>query len=678
MPAMPPAATQSRPLNDLNPEQRAAVLEVEHPLLVLAGAGSGKTRVITHKIAHLIEKRALPARSIIAVTFTNKAAREMRERVSRLLQGGASRGLVVSTFHTLGMRMLRREAGTLGYKPGFSIFDSQDSLHLVDELLRSRPAPFPADSLRNQISSWKNELVLPEQASGLAQSELELAAALLYGEYQRSLRAYNAVDFDDLILQPVLALREHDRVREHWQHRVRHLLVDEYQDTNSAQYRLVHLLVGKTTPFTAVGDDDQSIYAWRGANPQNLQRLKDDFPRLKVIKLEQNYRSAGCILKCANQLIANNPHVFEKRLWSALGYGSPLRVIGCRDGDHEAERVVSEILHHQFTQGTRHGEYAILYRGNHQSRSFEKVLREHGISYQLSGGTSFFEYTEVKDLLAYLRLLVNEDDDRAFLRVVNTPRRELGAATLEKLSAFASQQSLSLLAACFDTGLAQALNRRTADRLREFAQWVIALADEARRGDAMAVVQQLIRDSDYRGWLQDSARDPAQAERRLQNVEELLGWLERMGRQGEETPALADMVARISLLDRLDRRDEGNDNCVRLMTLHAAKGLEFPHVFMVGMEENLLPHRSSIEADDFDEERRLAYVGITRAQKSLTFTYAHKRRRAGEWESCAPSRFLSELPEDHIRWDRPGAKKNAEEQKQRGQAHLAQLRGLLA
>ena len=654
------------------------MLETDCPLLVLAGAGSGKTRVITHKIAHLIERCALPARSIVAVTFTNKAAREMRERVAKLLQKDAGKGLVVSTFHTLGMRMLRREAKTLGYKPSFSIFDSQDSLHLIDELLRSRPAAFAADSLRNRISDWKNELVLPAEAVKLAQSEFELAAALLYAEYQRNLKAYNALDFDDLILQPVLALSEHDAAREHWQSRVRHLLVDEYQDTNTAQYRLVQLLVGRTTPFTAVGDDDQSIYAWRGANPENLRRLKDDFPRLTVIKLEQNYRSAGCILKCANQLIANNPHVFEKRLWSALGYGSPLKVLGCRDGDHEAERVVSEILHHQFTHGTRHGEYAILYRGNHQSRSFEKVLREHGISYHLSGGTSFFEYAEVKDLLAYLRLLVNSDDDRAFLRVVNTPRRELGAATLEKLGAFASRQGLSLLAACFEAGLAESLNKRALSRLQEFAEWVVALADAAERGEAMSVVRQLVHDIDYRAWLQDNAKDPNEAERRLQNVDELLGWLERMGKPDEQAPTLADMVNRISLLDRLDRSDEGNDNCVRLMTLHAAKGLEFPHVFMVGMEENLLPHRSSIEADDFDEERRLAYVGITRAQKTLTLSYASKRRRAGEWESCEPSRFLSELPQDDLRWDKPGGARNAEEQRQRGQAHLAQLRGLLA
>ncbi|MEA3242059.1 MAG: DNA helicase Rep [Pseudomonadota bacterium] len=663
---------------ELNPQQRGAVREVQSPLLVLAGAGSGKTRVITEKIAYLIKQCGMPAKTIVAVTFTNKAAREMRERVSRLLNKDAGRGLVVSTFHTLGMRILRREAKGLGYKSNFSIFDSQDSLHLIDELLRKGPGAFAPDALRNQLSHWKNELVLPLQAVKQAATEFETAAAMLYAEYQRNLKAYNALDFDDLILQPVVALRDNENVREHWQNRVRHLLVDEYQDTNSAQYRLVQLLVGNTTPFTAVGDDDQSIYAWRGANPENLRRLKDDFPRLTVIKLEQNYRSAGCILKCANQLISNNPHLFEKRLWSSLGYGSPLKVMACRDGDHEAERVVSEILHHQFTHATRHGEYAILYRGNHQSRSFEKVLREHSIAYHLSGGTSFFEYTEVKDLLAYLRLLVNEDDDRAFLRVVNTPRRELGAATLEKLGAYASEHGLSLLAACFESGLQTVLNKRACSRLREFAEWVVMLADDGRRSEAMPVVRQLIQDIDYSAWLSDNAKDPNDADRRQQNVNELLNWIERLAAKGDDERGLADIVSRIALLDRLDRDDEGNSSCVRLMTLHAAKGLEFPHVFMVGVEENILPHRSSIEEDSLEEERRLAYVGITRAQKTLTLTYASKRRRAGEWESCEPSRFLSELPHEDLEWDKPGAFQNPQIRKQRGQAHLAQLRGLLS
>jgi len=663
---------------DLNPQQRAAVREVQVPLLVLAGAGSGKTRVITEKIAYLIGERQVSAKHIFAVTFTNKAAREMRERVNKLLKKDDGKGLVVSTFHTLGMRMLRREAKILGYKSNFSIFDSQDSLHLIDEILRKGASAYAAEALRNRISDWKNELVLPLQAVKQASNDFEQAAALLYSEYQRNLKAYNALDFDDLILQPVLALQDNQDSQEHWQNRVRHLLVDEYQDTNAAQYRLVQLLVGKTTPFTAVGDDDQSIYAWRGANPENLHRLQDDFPRLQVVKLEQNYRSAGCILKCANHLIANNPHVIEKRLWSSLGYGSPLKIMACRDGDHEAERVVSEILHHQFTHGSKHGDYAVLYRGNHQSRSFEKVLREHSIAYHLSGGTSFFEYTEVKDLLAYLRLLVNEDDDRAFLRVVNTPRRELGAATLEKLAAYASEHNLSLLAACFESGLEALLNRRATSRLREFAEWVVTLADQAKRGEPLPVVHQLIRDIDYSAWLGDNAKDLNDADRRQQNVNDMLDWLERLARQGEEQRDLAEIVSRIALLDRLDRDDEGNSNCVRLMTLHAAKGLEFPHVFMVGMEENLLPHRSSIEADNFEEERRLTYVGITRAQKTLTLTYASKRRRAGEWESREPSRFLSELPADDLEWDKPGIVRSPEVRKQRGQAHLAQLKGLLA
>jgi ATP-dependent DNA helicase Rep len=662
----------------LNPEQRAAVREVDCPLLVLAGAGSGKTRVITEKIAFLIQGRVIAARHVVAVTFTNKAAREMRERVTRLLPKDSGKGLIVSTFHTLGMRMLRRDAGQLGYKPDFSIFDSQDSQHLIDELLRKGPSAFEGDRLRHRISAWKNELILPKQAIDEAQDDFEMVAALLYAEYQRSLKAYNAFDFDDLILQPVAALQQHAAVREYWQTRIRHLLVDEYQDTNTAQYHLVQLLVGRTTPFTAVGDDDQSIYAWRGARPENLHRLQTDFPRLKIIKLEQNYRSAGRILKCANHLIANNPHKLEKRLWSALGYGAPVKVLACRDADHEAERVVSEILHQRFTSGSTYGDYAILYRGNHQSRGFEKVLREHGISYHLSGGTSFFEYAEVKDLLAYLRLLVNGDDDRAFLRVVNTPRRELGAATLEKLGSWASQHQLSLLQACFEEDLTAVLNRRATTRLQEFGRWIVDLSDEARDGNAMAVVQRLIRETEYTQWLHDSSKTPREAERRQQNVDELLGWLERMTKSDDEPQGLGEIINRIALLDRLDRDESNMEHCVRLMTLHAAKGLEFPHVFMVGAEENLLPHRSSIEADEFEEERRLAYVGITRARKTLTLTYARQRQRNGQWESCEPSRFLAELPEQELAWERPESRRNPADRKQRGQAHLAQLRGMLS
>lgn len=663
---------------DLNPQQRNAVRVTDRPLLVLAGAGSGKTRVITYKIAHLIRACGIEPKHILAVTFTNKAAREMRERVAKLDARENIKGLSISTFHTLGMNLLRREAAHLDFKANFSIFDAQDSQHLIDELVRKRPLAFSNDALRWQISSWKNDLVIPEQAVQQSNSEFELAAAILYNEYQHHLHAYNAFDFDDLIMQPVLLLRRDRVVRERWQNRIRHMLLDEYQDTNLAQYELVRLLVGKTTPFTAVGDDDQSIYAWRGANPENLLRLQEDFPRLELIKLEQNYRSSACILKCANHLIRQNPHVFEKQLWSELGYGTPLSIVACRDADHEAERVVSDILHQKFTHGTRGGDYAILYRGNHQSRSFEKALREHSIPYHLSGGTSFFDYTEVKDLLSYLRLLVNPDDDRAFLRVVNTPRREIGATTLEKLAAFASQRRLSLLAACFEADLEPELGKRAASRLVPFAEWMTGLADQGERGDPVACIKQMLDDMAYTGWIQDNAKDPDEAERRLQNVDDLLGWLQRMASQDDSDTTLAAIVNRISLLDRLDRDDEAGIDCVRLMTLHAAKGLEFPHVFMVGMEENLLPHRTSIEEDKLEEERRLAYVGITRAQKTLTLSYARKRRRAGEWISCEPSRFLSELPEADIIWEKPGTRVDPAERAERGQAHLSNLRGLLS
>ncbi|HKK14335.1 MAG TPA: DNA helicase Rep [Gammaproteobacteria bacterium] len=663
----------------LNPRQRAAVRYVDGPLLVLAGAGSGKTRVITHKIAYLIRECGLAARHITAVTFTNKAAREMKERAGALLQGRDGRGLTVSTFHTLGLNILRREHRHLGYKAGFSVFDAQDSAQLMAELLRGTPTAFDPKALAQRISAWKNDLVAPEAALSTAADDFEQAAARLYATYQRHLKAYNAFDFDDLILKPVELLTHHEPARDHWRDRIRHLLVDEYQDTNGAQYRLVRLLVEMRGQLTAVGDDDQSIYAWRGARPENLARLQADFPSLKVVKLEQNYRSMGCILKSANQLIGHNSHVFEKRLWSELGHGDPLRALSCRDPDHEAERVASEILHRRFTHGTPWREFAILYRGNHQSRPFERALREHGIPYQLTGGTSFFEHAEVKDLLAYLRLLVNEDDDRALLRIVNTPRREIGANTLEKLGAYAQERGVSLLGACFELGLAQRLASRPHKRLLEFAEWTVGLADRARRGDPLSAVRAVIDETGYAAWIQDTASDPRQAERRLQNVEDLVSWLQRMAEQETGEPGLADLVGRLSLMGILDRnRDQADNDAVRMMTLHGAKGLEFPHVFLVGVEEEILPHRTSIQDENLEEERRLAYVGITRAQKTLTFTFCARRKRAGEWQSCEPSRFLSELSTDDLTWEGGKAQADPEKRQERGQAHLANLRSLLS
>ncbi|MGD8908097.1 MAG: DNA helicase Rep [Chromatiales bacterium] len=667
-------------MSELNPRQREAVHHIDGPLLVLAGAGSGKTRVITAKIGHLVKQCGIEPRHVTAVTFTNKAAREMKARVSALLGRDRGDGPVISTFHNLGLNILRRELKRLGYKAGFSIFDQQDAAALIKDLLRKQNSGDESvvNAAQWQISDWKNDLIGPEQALARADDDLKTQSALLYAAYQRSLKAYNAVDFDDLIQLPVQLLREHPDALEQWQNRVRYLLVDEYQDTNQAQYELVKLLVGVRAAFTVVGDDDQSIYAWRGARPENLARLRDDFPHLQLIKLEQNYRSSARILKAANLLIANNPHIFEKRLWSELGPGSEIRVLECRNEEQEAEKVVSEIIHLKFTGKVANGDIAILYRGNHQSRIFEKALRSHNIPYLLSGGTSFFSRAEVKDVMAYLRLLANPDDDSAFLRIVNTPRREIGPGTLEKLGGYAQQREIGLLPACRELGLQSQLNTRAQQRVEAFADLIDRYNREAEN-DPVATVKQLVEEIQYRDWVRENASSDAVAERRMENVNDLVDWLGALQKGEQQEKTLSEMVAHLTLMDLLERQNEEEDqDQVHLMTLHAAKGLEFPHVFLVGMEEELLPHRSSIEEENIEEERRLAYVGITRAQRSLTLTYAAKRKRFGELVPCEPSRFLQELPQDDLRWEGRGSQLSQEEKQQRGSAHLANLKSLLS
>ena len=663
----------------LNPAQRAAVLTIDAPLLVLAGAGSGKTRVITQKIAYLIETCQMPATTIAAVTFTNKAAREMKERVHKLMDKGKTKGLRVSTFHTLGLDIIRRELKALGYKPGFSIYDETDTINLVKELMRRQYGDpgNQAEATRWQISRWKNAFVTPEDAVRLASNDLEQTAAKIYLEYNRCLKTYNAVDFDDLIMLPVVLFRDRDDILQKWRGRIRYLLVDEYQDTNATQYALVKQLVGDRQGLTVVGDDDQSIYSWRGAQPENLALLKQDFVNLRVIKLEQNYRSTGTILKAANHLIANNPHVFEKRLWSELGNGDPIAIIRAADEEQEGEQVISELIHHQFQKQSRFDDYAVLYRGNHQSRIFERLLREHNIPYYLSGGTSFFAYTEIKDIMAYLRMLANPDDNNAFLRIANTPRRGIGPGTLEKLTTFANSQDCSLFTACWSDLLGQAFSPKATENLRNFVRWFSRLETTLEQKDPIAVVEQLIRDMNYEQWLMDTCKEPEIAERKMANVLDLINWLRNLHRKEPEA-SLADLVNKLTLLDTLDR-DEDNDrsNQVHLMTLHACKGLEFPYVFLVGMEENLLPHRSSIDEDNIEEERRLAYVGITRAQRNLTISLCKKRRRFGEVIDCEPSRFLEELPQESLKWQGHGVEMPKEEQQERGRAHLANLREML-
>jgi ATP-dependent DNA helicase Rep len=667
------------PLDRLNPAQRAAVEYLDGPMLVLAGAGSGKTRVITRKIAHMVGERGIAPSHIAAVTFTNKAAREMKARVGELLSQERAEGLTVSTFHTLGMRILREEHARIGYRRGFTLFDAEDSLTLLRELLKVERAE-KAEVLERaqwQISAWKSGLLTPEEAVQQAGSDHDRRHARLYLDYQRNLQAFNAMDFDDLISKPVHLLAGDAEARDKWQARLRYLLVDEYQDTNAAQYRLLKLLAGARAAFTAVGDDDQSIYSWRGAEPKNLSLLKQDFPQLRVVKLEQNYRSTRRILRVANKLIGNNPHLFEKALWSELGEGEPIRLVPCPDAAAEAERVATEITAHKLKHKSRNGDFAVLYRSNHQSRLFEKALREQKLNYDISGGTSFFDRGEVRDLVAYLRLLVNPEDDSAFLRIVNLPRRELGPVTLEKLGAFAGRKHISLFGACFEAGLKAEMQERAAEKLHEFAVWVSQTAERAESEPAAAVVKQMLEDIRYRGWLEESAKDLPTAERKWENVQEFVEWLEKP--HGQEGGTLADTLGKLALMDMLDRNaDDKHQDAVQLMTLHAAKGLEFPHVFLVGMEEEILPHRNSLEGDSLEEERRLCYVGITRARQTLMLSYADKRKKYGEEISCEPSRFLKELPqEDLIHEGQETAPATAEERVARGKSYIDSLRGML-
>lgn len=663
----------------LNSQQMAAVKYIDGPLLVLAGAGSGKTRVITQKIAYLIEECGYAAHSVCAVTFTNKAANEMRSRVGSVLPAKTRRGLKVATFHTLGLRIIKRDVDRCGLKPGFSIFDSEDCLHMLRGLLP--PARAAARDylmqVQQQISKWKNEMLAPEDVFKYpADTELFSEVATIYPRYQQALQAYNAVDFDDLIKLPVDLLNKHADILEHWQNKIRHLLIDEYQDSNTCQYALVRLLVGSRAHFTVVGDDDQSIYAWRGARPENLAQLKEDYPSLMVIKLEQNYRSTGRILHAANHLIAHNTHLFSKKLWSELGHGELLRVLCCKDEQGEAEQVVADLISTKLRQGTSYGDYAILYRGNHQSRVFEKVLRNHSIPYRISGGQSWFARLEIRDIFAYLKLLCNESDDAAFLRVINTPKRGIGETTLKALGNYAQARGQSLHACCDHMALTEHVGEKPRAALYAFKQWLHGIRQRCQNEPVVSVLRDMVDDSGYEAHIYEQCDTPLKAQKCMENVWELLEWVGRLFDK-KEGSILADIVNKLILIDILEQSDEHDDGTLQLMTLHASKGLEFPFVYLVGMEEELLPHRVSIDDEQIEEERRLAYVGITRAQKTLCLTLAKQRRRAGEVQDCLPSRFLEELPQDSLEWFGRNGERNEEQSKAVAKSHLAGLRSLL-
>lgn len=674
-------------MNSLNPRQQEAVKYIDGPLLVLAGAGSGKTSVITKKIAYLIQECGMKAHKIYAVTFTNKAAKEMKERVGKLVQGVDAKGLTVSTFHTLGLTMIRHELEACGLKANFSILDADDCQRLLADLLHRDNSP-QLDAkqalkyISKKISDWKNDLILPVQAVSLAQSNEDLIAAQVYEGYQRHLRAYNAVDFDDLIALPTRLLQENQTLREKWQNKVQYMLVDEYQDTNTAQYLMVKLLVGVRGRFTAVGDDDQSIYAWRGARPENMIQLTKDYPHLKVIKLEQNYRSMARILNAANAVIANNPHVFEKKLWSQHGLGEMIKVVTCPTDRDEATFVTHDLMNHRLMNRRTYKDYAILYRGNFQAKILETQLRELQIPYKLSGGTSFYSRAEIKDVMCYLRLIINPDDDSAFLRIINTPKRAIGSVTIEKLAVYAQSRDVSLLTACTELGLAQHLGQKKAVvSLHEFATW---LEEHTQRilenTDPVPRIRQLLSDIAYEDYLRETAPTPQAAEARIENVNFLLNSIQNMLNKAddEDDKNIEAVIRKLVLIDLLEQQsEEKEEDKVQLMTLHAAKGLEFPHVYMIGLEEDLLPHRNSIDADTVEEERRLMYVGITRAKQSLTLTLAERRKSGTDFRSTTPSRFLDELPNDQVEWKGRKSQSSPQEKRRIGGAHLANLKALL-
>jgi ATP-dependent DNA helicase Rep len=630
---------------------------------VLAGAGSGKTRVITHKIARLLQAGYAPSQ-IGAITFTNKAAAEMRERARQLVGPRAAKDLVVSTFHSLGVRILRSEGERVGLKPQFSILDSDDVLSILKDAGGSTDNAL-ARRWQWTISLWKNQGLNSEQALAVAQDDDERVAARVMRLYEERLAAYQAVDFDDLIGVPHRLLMRDAECRAKWQDQLRYLLVDEYQDTNAIQYELLKQLAGERAHFTAVGDDDQSIYGWRGATIENLRRLPQDFPQLKVIPLEQNYRSTGHILRAANAVIANNPKLFEKKLWSDFGDGEPVKVVECDGEEHEAERAVARIQALRAQGGqVELKDFAILYRANHQARVFEKALRKANLAYKVSGGQSFFDRAEIKDLCGWLRLLVNNDDDPAFLRAVTTPKRGIGHQTLGHLGEFAAKWKLSLYEALFAESLSAAISSRAIGGLHEFGRYVNDLEYRARHTvgaeDAKALLMGWLTDIGYEKHLYEGEDNEKLASARWSNVLDFVEWVaKRCGGQIEndggltvetEKKSVLDVAQTISVIISLAERGD-DQNVITLSTLHASKGLEWPHVVLAGVNEGLLPFKAEDEdmtPERLEEERRLMYVGITRARTTLAVSTLRRRKRGRETVAGVPSRFIAEMKLDEM------------------------------
>ena len=656
-------------MHGLNPPQAAAVLHIEGPLLVLAGAGSGKTRVIVEKIAHLIGSGRYPARRIAAITFTNKSAKEMRERVAKRLREQDADEVTICTFHALGLKFLQIEHAAVGLKRGFSIFDADDAAAQIKDLMYGAK-PDDIEDMKNLVSRAKNAGLSPEQAMAAARSNREKEAASVYERYQLRLTAFNAVDFDDLIRLPVQVLEENPEIAVAWRERIGYLLVDECQDTNDAQYRLLKQLAGEKGNFTCVGDDDQSIYAWRGANPENLQQMGRDYPTLEIIKLEQNYRCSNRVLRAANALIANNPHEHLKKLWSDQADGERIRVWECRNSEHEAEKVAAEIAFVAQSRKVPWSDFCILFRGNFQSRPLEKAMQLLRIPYHLTGGTAFLERQEVKDTLAWLRLLVNPDDDTAFMRAVQSPKRDVGAGTLARLAELAQEKDMPMAQAAEAIGALQQLPPRAANSLARFTDILRDLRAQTRQVSSGDMIRKVAKESGLLSELRQQAKEEASYQRRANNIEELAQWFEG----GPRGATAADLAGQLALLSRSDKDEGGNQ--VRMMTMHASKGLEFPYVFIVGCEDGVLPHQVSLDEGNLQEERRLLYVGITRAKIQLWMSYSKLTRKFGEHVRLKPSRFFEEIPAEEIQRDGADPVADAARKKERASAGLAAIEAL--
>lgn len=654
-------------VTQLNPQQLAAVKYISGPCMVIAGAGSGKTKVITEKISYLLSECQLRGSEICALTFTNKAAREMKSRISRVINPDLLKGILITTFHSLGLYIIKREYNHLNLKQNFILLDAQDQRKQVAAIyqeLTSNTEEVDDEIINGLINEISNAKIKGWSADDYMSQAIgnEKIAALVYDRYEKKLNACSALDFDDLILKPMKLLAENQAIRKKWQRRIRYLLVDEYQDTNETQYELLKVLIDQRCRFTFVGDDDQSIYAWRGANPDNLKQLHVDFPDLKVIKLEQNYRSCGIILHVANELISHNQHLFDKKLFSSYSYGDPIIIHETGNPVKEAEYITAEIIAQRFMNSYKWRNFAVLYRTNYQAREIEKSFRDNHIPYRINGDISFFEKSEVKDIMAYYRIMVNPHDDNALMRIINIPKREIGEATTEKLGLFARDNGLSLFDAMDNQELLSSLSTPCADALSSFKDFITDKTEQVADGTGESVIRDLFDEIGYKEYLLQISKTEQIANIKYENILQLEKWVLRKitgdAKEGIEPSTFQEAIHSICLREMLDKADDEmveEADQVQLMTLHSSKGLEFNFVFIPGFEEGIIPHVNSIDNNTIEEERRLLYVGITRAKRNLILTYC-KHRKQGEKTEI--SRFLEELPSEDLKIE------NAENQKE--------------